>query len=579
MKNKGSVYILVLLSVAIVYIISVGFIYFTTTARKQETMDRHRIIAKYIAESGIQKAKNTISDIFYDDLFDDETQEINHDKLSLLDPEIASDFIKVIEIDDFIEDGELHIAIELLNLTTNPDLASSVEIKPGEEDNFPDRLNIYKSDESGQSSRKLGGYIAILQITSKGIYRGREYILTSNHSIKVTNIAPIGEEYTLFIRGQNEEHLKYGRFVLSNWTVDMEQVSNLINNIQELSGRAEAQIPSSSVDDFSSMLNYVKNFVLMNRDSEIREEASNLLFDLDFRRWGRVRTNGVLHVFLPFFEVDDIINYFVENQYYSKPEVGYAGCYNRLHNTYLGRYTRFEGNIRKHYWRLAPYVLSRHFPVERNDTYTRFSTDSYYPQENPEEFDPTNYILTQPNEIDRFFHQETSENVQLYGTRNQPIEINGLYNIRGNLNIAGYVKGKGALIVQGDVIIEGNIAYSDNKSLLQIISLNNPITIPPMNENITVDGSIFSEESIRGGQKIKINGNLIVENLNRQQGPDARDTIMPGDVEIIYSSFLRNYYARHIYGGISRKPISLYLNELTPREIDMLRSQEEMLYR
>ncbi len=579
MRKKGSVYIMIILSSAVIYIIAMAFVFQMTTLKKQGILDKHRLIAKYLSEAGIERSLNEVSNIFYQPLFKTEPKEINYDKLSLLDPELASEFTKVLEIKNFITGGDIFTSIEILNITANPQLASGLKIVPGEEDTVPERLNIYKVSDSGTSSRKLGGYVATLRITSKGVFNNREYTTTVSKSIKVVNMSPLAEEYTLFIRGKNEEFLKYGKFVLSNWTVDMSEISNLVTQIEEMGQKAHAQIPSTSINDFTSMLNFVKNFVIANRDSEIRREASNLLFNLDFRRWGRIRTNGTLQVFLPFFEVDDIINYFVENQYYSKPEVGYIGCYNRLHNTYLGKYTRFEGNIRKHYYRLAPYILSRHFPVERNDKYTRFSTDSYYPQEKPDEFDPENFVLTKVNDIERFIHQESSRDLKLHGTRTNPIRINGLYNVKGNLNISGFVKGKGAFIVEGNLVLEGNITYTDKSSLMLLLSLNSPILIPPMIENLTIDASIYSKESIRGGKQLKINGNLVVENLNRQQGAEARDTIMPRDVEIDYSKELRNYYARHIYGGVSLKPVNKYLNELTDNTLQRLKLKERNMHK
>ncbi|MFW5781766.1 MAG: hypothetical protein ACOCWO_00585 [Candidatus Muiribacteriaceae bacterium] len=579
MKRNGSVYIIVLLASAVVYIISMGFIFLTTTVGKQEIMDKNRIIAKYLSESGVELGYNEIYNIFYSDLFNKEKKTINYDKLTLLDPELAPEFSKVLEKKRFIEDGDIYVGIEVLNVTTNSQLACNMKVVPGEEEKVPERLNIYKGSEKETSGKLLGGYVATLRLTSKGIYRKREFTTTVTKSIKVINISPIGEEYTLFISGPDEEYLKFGKFTLSNWTVDSEQVSGLVTKIKSIADKAQTQIPNTSVNDFASMLNFVKQFVLFNKDSEIKKEASNLLFNLDFRKWGRIRTNGILHVYLPFFEVDDIINYFVDNKYYSKPEVGYVGCENRLHDLYLGKYTRYEGNIRKHYWRLAPYILTRRFPVERNDKYTRFSTDTYYAQEHPDEKDPENIILTRPTDIERFLHQEANEDLVMHGTRTEPVRLNGLMHIDGSLSISGYVKGRGALIVKGNLIIEGNIKYADNTSMLSLISVNNPIVIKNTVENAEIDGAVYGRQSIQGGKKLKINGNLVVHNLNRQSGPDARDTLMPREVEIIYDKRLRNYYARHIYGGVSLQPKTKYITELTESTLDQLKTKEKNMHK
>jgi|GEM_PF-2346367 len=576
MVNKhGSTYIIALMATAVIYIIAISFVYFSRTSWQQELMDKHRTIAKYLSEAGIERGLNTVYNTFYSPLVDIEKKKLNFEKLNLLDPELASDYSKVLEMKDFIEGGDVYVGIEVLNITADNRLASSIKIVPGEEDKVPERLNIYKQGEDGSSGKKLGGYIATLKVTSKGVFKNREYTTTITKSMKVCNISPLAEEYTLFIHGKKEEYLRYGRFVLSNWTIDMKEVANLVNKIKELGERAKIQLPSTSINDFSSMLNYVKQFVIANKDSDVKQEASKLLFNLDFRKWGRVRTNGTLHVYLPFFEVDDIINYFVENQYYSKPEVGHISCYNRLHNLYLGKYTRYEGNIRKHYYRLAPYILSRRFPVERNDKYTRFSTDSYYPQEHPDEQLPSNFILTKPGDIDKFLYQDTESNLELRGTQMEPVVLNGIYSVEGNLQISGYIKGKGVIIVKGNVILDGNVRKSDDSSLLSIVAINSPIIVRPEAENIELDACIYSKESIKGGKKIKINGNYVVENLNRQSGKDARDTTMPDDFEVVYNDSVRNYYGRHIYGGISLKSKSKYLNELSDSDIDRLKTKQK----
>lgn len=578
-NNKGSVYIIVLLSSAVIYIIAMGFIYMTNSSRKQEIMDRNRIVAKYLSEAGIEKGVNEISEIFYKNLINPETKEVNKEKLQLLDHEKAAKFVKVIRFDDILDDGKTEVVIKLSNITNNTSLGSSLKIIPGEEDKIPDSLNVYKAQKTGTSERKLGGYVARLIITSKGTYSKREYVTTEIRSIKVANVSPIGEEYTLFIEGEKEEFLKYGKFTLSNWTVDMNEVKNLVTQIQEMTSKKNLSVPDTSINDFASSLNFVKNFVLSNKDSDIKKEASAMLFNLDFRRWGRVRTNGTLHVFLPFFEVDDIINYFVENKYYSKPEVGYVGCFNMLHNPYLGKYTRYEGNIRKNYYRLAPYILSRRFPVERSDKYTRFSTDSYYPQEHPDEKSPSNNILTKPGDIDKFIHQNCSSDMVLRGTPSNPITVNGLMNIEGSLTIGGNIKGKGALIVKGTVLIENSIIYNDKSSLVSIISLNNPVIIKNGVENLTLDTCLYSRESIKGGVSMKINGNLVVYNLNRQNGSEARVTDMPKNVEINYRKDLRNYYAKHVYGGISRKGINKYIDSLSENDIEDAERTEKYMYK
>jgi hypothetical protein len=567
------------MSSAVIYIIAMGFIYMTNSTRKQEIMDRNRVIAKYLSQAGIEKSINEIAEIFYSDLLDPETKKVNMEKLNLLDYEKAANFIKVVEFDDLIEGGKTQAVISVTNITNNPSLGSALKIIPGEEDKIPDTVNAYKDQKNGSSDRKLGGYVAKLKITSKGTYSKRHYVTTVTRSLKITNVAPVGEEYTLFIEGEKEEFMKFGKFTLSNWTVDMDQVKNLVNQIQEMSSKKNLQVPDTSINDFASSLNFVKNFVLINKDSEIKKEASALLFNLDFRRWGRVRTNGTLHVFLPFFEVDDIINYFVENKYYSKPEVGYVGCFNMLHNPYLGKYTRYEGNIRKNYYRLAPYILSRRFPVERSDKYTRFSTDSYYPQEHADEKAPSNNILTRPGEIEKFIHQNCPTDLVLRGTPSNPITVNGIMNIEGSLTIGGNIKGKGALIVKGTVLIENNIECKDKTSLVSIISLNNPVIIKNSIENVRIDTCLYSKESVKGGKSLKINGNLVVYNLNRQSGQDARVTDMPKNVEINYNKNLRNYYGKHVYGGISRKSIDNYLDDLSDSDISNAERLQKYMYK
>ena len=76
-----------------------------------------------------------------------------------------------------------------------------------------------------------------------------------------------------------------------------------------------------------------------------------------------------------------------------------------------------------------------------------------------------------------------------------------------------------------------------------------------MNE-AKVEAAIYSKNSITGGEQIKIFGNLVVDELNRQSGEEG-ELIMPKRVMIDYDSGLKSGAGENVCFNISDMIISL----------------------
>lgn len=555
--DRGSLYLLVISLIGIILILGFAWIRNVTHDAKQTNIVKKRFVSFYIASSGIDIAVKKVKDYISLPLIDSEGK-VNWKKLDFLNPEKAKEFKLNFSDDTIIDGGKLDVSIYLKNFN-----ATKFNTQIATEDQLPDDLRRFMKSISSESGKAtvagdgvLGGWEAEMIIRSTGDYYGEKRAIEVVKGIKVTDVTPIASEYTLFIHGSGEENLRSGKFVLSNWRFQSKLSKDLLGLVDFLLQKAAKAIPNVPSADLNQMIAVVKNFVTSTNDSLQKKKANELIMTL--HPWGRIRTNGKLNVYLPFFEVDDVINYFVDNKYYQRPEVGYVGCYNRLHDRYMSKYTRYEGEVSKFYYELAPYVLQKQYPRAKSSKYTRFSTRPYYVEENPEERMPEN--LERVLEYGRKYASVVyPQGQRFFGTKDKPIIVDGIVFVEGEAHLGGYVRGRGMLVVQGEAHIENDVKKYDSDTIFSLVVPKHKVICK--RPSLNFEGCIYSKDSIKSGKMITVTGNLVVENLKREKGGGAANE-MPDIVNINYDPDIRNRMADNLVVTISRSYLSY--KEVTP---------------
>ncbi|MDD5089419.1 MAG: hypothetical protein PHQ23_00725 [Candidatus Wallbacteria bacterium] len=546
--RTGSIYLTVLIMLTILIVFGLAFNKIVSSERHQSSLSRDMLVAGTLSESGINMMLVKIAELEEEPLLKEDGS-VNEKKLSLLNYQRLKDFSLVYSSTDLVEGGKVTVVATVQNYRQTP-----FDCGLNTEEELPLELKPFKIDPKTKvSSSKIGGWEGHLKILSTGEFRKRKYTIEVIKGIKVMDLSPCAPLHTLFIQGRNREVLRTGKFILSNWEFSGPQFTKFSDTLKKLTGQAGEILDKVGGMDLFQLIQVIKSFVMLNTDLDQKNAAEQLIMSL--KPWGYVRHNGVnqneeLSVFLPFFEVDDVINYFVLNPYFQRPEVGYPGCNSRLHDLYMAKYTRYEGNIMKNYYRLAPYILQKQYPREITDKYTRYSTYSYYPTQYADEFHAENFKRYLENSRD-FSCQISTNDQRLVGTRDNPIHLNGLHYIVGDLYLEGVVKGKGTIFVKGgNVKLTGNVEPADDSSCINLF-VSDGYCYLEREGSCEFNGAIYSKQSIKSGKKISIHGNLVVDTLNRQQG-DVGSVVMPENVEIYYQPEIRNIMADNIVISVSR---------------------------
>jgi hypothetical protein len=339
--------------------------------------------------------------------------------------------------------------------------------------------------------------------------------------------------------------LRYGEFVLSNWDFS-ETIGKIIGPLMTEVGDAFDFSKMDSEESNEDVLKDLQDFVSKSNNINLQNRINQVIMKMN--PWAKIRTNGELQVYLPFFEVDDIINYFVDNRFAEMPEVGYVNCNNRLHDRFMGKYTRYEGMVQKYYFELRPYISSGQQKRERHKQYTLFSTRRRYPQQNPSELMPEYLEMINKN-IMQYSNIIIPKNSFLSGSLMHPLSVQGLMSCEQGIRIGGHYKGQGIIYSQkGDIYITSSVIAATKDSLLTIMAPNGRIILPS-DGDIVIDASCCSKESILRGRRVVVNGNLVVENLNRDKG--TAENSMPPVVNVNYDARIRNEAADNVYGFIS----------------------------
>lgn len=547
----GSSYILVLGTISVIFIIGFSFLFSFLSEFSQAFHQGKSQAAYYLAEAGIEKAVYELKNIFRAPLVN-EKNEVNENLLKILDFHTAQDFQMNLSDELSTKDGSRYSArVEFFNLKQTP-FGSNLREKE-----VPPKLEQYKKETSSYANpKKLGGWQGKLKITSVGTVR----MVTSSgtlrdvsrsivviRDIKVADLTPPAPEYTLFISGEKTEYIKEGEFILEHG------LSNLIMIAQGFLDDFQRLLPylKGSMND---MISIVRDFVIKTKFTKPQEKKMEDIFKA-YKVAGRVRTNGVVHIYLPFFEVDDIINYFVSNNYYERPEVGYPFCNNRLHDRFMSWATKFEGDIKKHYYELVPYVIQNQKPTPKVEQYTRWSTFPNYLKQYPNEVEPENLKnILQNAEI--YASEVVPRSLTVLGTRQRPYMLDGITVVKGDLKISGHMEGRGIIMATENISVSGNIELVNDKSLLTLVSQNGRITIPK-SAKLRIQASVFARDSILGGEDVTVLGNFLVQNLNRQEGEDGK-VLMPKKFKVKYDNRIRNIMGDNFWVSISKRDIKRY---------------------
>ena len=568
-KSRGSALFMLLTVVGLLYLFGTMFISYMTQERAQTVKQGDNIVAYYLAEAGIEKALIKMRDLFSEKLLDDKN-EINDRLLSLLDIDRAENFqMKVIIPDgELIKSGQVEVLVEVTDLKLTPFktyIDEYVEV--------PSQLKIYrKENRDTYADKALGGWEGKLRFISTGTFKKSSKRIEVIRDLKVSDLTPPGENYTLFVSGKKDEWLKDGEFRCRNWSV-VRSLKEMIDDVIKKTNEAFQETLGNSAEalfwepNTVSMINFegdikikvlkvIRKLVMSVTDIKLKDFVDTTIQNLHPYLWGKIRTNGRLHVYLPFFAADDIINYFEDNSIFShqRPEIGYLFCNNQIHDPYLSKYTYYEGEIIRYYQKLKPYVLGiTETPYPSSDPYTintKFDFVSRYPNK------------LEPLQLDRiqkhakeYCHEYCEGDLILKGTYAKPALVWGIIYVQGNVYIGGRISGQGMIVTEGNITITENLTHDNAKSFLSLVALNGFVTFPTVQSKMKIESAIYAKNSLKGGHQVSILGNLVVENLNRQEKEDGA-VLMPKRVFIQYDSNLKSQTGNNICFNISERILS-----------------------
>jgi hypothetical protein len=565
LRRKGSAMFLLLTVVGILYVFGMMLINYMTQERAQTNKLGENLQSFYLAEAAVEKAMIKLRDVFSQPLL--EEGEVNDEMLSLLDIDRTENFSIIVRINDgeLIKGGTAEVRVHISDLKLTP-----FKTYIDEYENVPDILKIYcKEDKDTYSDKALGGYEGLLRFEAVGKFKNAQKKLEVIRELKVSDLTPPAENYTLFVQSRKDEYLRHGEFMCRNWSVTR-ALKELIDDLalktnhafKETMGTAAGELfwepnMASNVSFEGEIkrrtLTVIKNLVMNTSDIKIKDFVDNSIQKLHPYLWGKIRTNGRLHVYLPFFAADDIINYFEDNSIFShqRPEIGYLFCSNQIHDPYLSKYTYYEGEIIKYYQKLKPYMLGvTETPYPSSDPYT-INTKFDFVSRFPDKLEPMQLARIK-KDGKNYCHEFHERDLRLQGTYSRPAFAMGIIYVQGDVFLGGRIRGKGMIITEGDIIIEDSLVYDGADAFLSLVALNGKIKVNDSLKSAKVESAIYAKKSMVGGEKVNIFGNLVVDTLNRQDGEDG-PLIMPKKVMIEYDSKLKSEVGSNVCFNISRQ--------------------------
>ncbi|HOT30470.1 MAG TPA: hypothetical protein PLU72_20015, partial [Candidatus Ozemobacteraceae bacterium] len=555
---RGSAMFLLLTVVGLLYIFGTMFVTYMTQERAQTAKQGDGIVAYYLAEAGIEKAQVKMRELFTEKLLKD--GEINDRLLALLDIDRAENFQLKIEIADgeLIKNGAAEVLVEVTNLKLTP-----FKTYIDEYEEVPSPLKIYrKQNRDTYADKALGGWEGNLRFISTGTFKKTSRKVEMIRDLKVSDLTPPAENYTLFVSGKKDEYIKEGEFRVRNWSVVRslkEMIDEVVKRTNEavqetLGNNAEAlfwepntvNMISFEGDVKVKVLKVIRKLVMSVTDVKIKDYVDTTIQNLHPYLWGKIRTNGRLHVYLPFFAADDIINYFEDNSIFShqRPEIGYLFCNNQLHDPYLSKYTYYEGEIIRYYQKLKPYVLGiTETPYPSSDPYT-INTKFDFTSRHPDKLMPLQLERIRKH-AKEYAHEFYEGDLNVKGTYARPASLWGIIYVQGNVYIGGRISGQAMIVTEGNVILTDNVIHDSADSFLSVVALNGLVTFRQGMTKAKVESAIYAKNSIKGGEQISILGNLAVENLNRMEKEEG-PVLMPKRVFINYDSNLKSQTGNNV---------------------------------
>lgn len=569
-SSNGNALFMLLSVVGILYLFGSFFISYMTAEVHQSHRQSDNLVAYYLAEAAIEKAYVKLRELFSQKLLDSQN-EINEKLLDLLDIDRAENFKLRVEISDgeLIKNGGAEAIVEVNNLKPTPFKAYIDEYI-----DVPSQLKVYrKQNRDTYADKALGGWEGSLKFVVSSYYKKAKKRIELIRDIKVSDLTPPAENYTLFISGKKDEYLKEGEFICRNWSV-VRSLKEMIDEIikktnkafQETFGKTAESLfwdpKSINMINFEGeakvkVLKVIRKLVMSETDVKIKDYVDETIQNLHPYMWGKIRTNGRLHVYLPFFAADDIINYFEDNSIFShqRPEIGYLFCNNQLHDPYLSKYTYYEGEIIKYYQKLKPYVLGiTETPYPSSDPYT-INTKFDFVTRYPDKLQPLQYERIKKFAKD-YCHEMYENDLILQGTYTKPAKVWGIIYVKGNLYIGGRISGRAMIVVEGNIILTDNVIKDSAASFLSLVALNGEVLFDKRISKAKVEAAIYAKNSIKGGEQIIIFGNLVVENLNRMEKEDG-PVLMPKRVMIQYDANLKSQIGNNVCFNISKRILGL----------------------
>ncbi len=562
--RRGSAIFMLLTIVGVLYIFGTMLINYMTQERAQTARLGESMQAFYLAESAVEKGMIKMRELFSQKLLTD-GGEINDKILALLDIDRAENFSLRIKINDgeLITGGSAEVLIEVNNLRLTP-----FKTYIDEYEEVPAALKVYrKENRDTYADKALGGWEGLLRFEATGRYRNAEKKIEVIRELKVTDLTPPAENYTLFVSNRKDEYLRHGEFRCRNWSV-VRELKSLIDDLAKKTRDAFQETLGNTAGDFFwepnmasnvgfegdmkiRTLKVIRKLVMSVSDIKIKDFVDISIQKLHPYLWGKIRTNGRLHVYLPFFAADDIINYFEDNSIFShqRPEIGYLFCSNQLHDPYLSKYTYYEGEIIRYYQKLKPYVLGiTETPYPSSDPYT-MNTKFDFVSRYPDKLEPMQLDRIKKDAKD-YCHEFIERDLTLQGTYSKPASVWGLIYVQGDLHIGGRISGQGMIVTEGDIFITENVVHDSAASFLSLVSLKGTVRLAKGLNNAKIESAIYAKESLIGGEEVNIFGNLVVDSLNRQKGEEG-PLIMPKRVVINYDSNLKAEVGTNVCFNIS----------------------------
>lgn len=587
MRSRRGDTLYILFSVLVVLFImglSLSWVY-----QQQVTQVGHiggRLQVHYLALAGIDRATTAVRSALDSPLVktqkvnEKDEMEIDQNVLNLLDPERAKEWARSFEFKDgeIVAGGTCRVVAEILDVTKNEFFTYIDRVEK-----IPPGLEAYreKRDEEDNpvlGALPLGGWSGRLKITATATYQGARTVVEAVKDVKVIDITPPAPDHTLFIHGKKTEYLKDGFFVLSNLTLP-DQVADLIHgltirmndvlslpdisrdkkawltNVEAITKRlVVADAEGDNPEALKLLAELTEHVAKSGGDEKIKDMVDNIILSLNPRDWGRVRTNGVLQVYLPFFAPDDIINYFADASIFGqqRPEVGYQNNYNRLHDPYLSVYTHYEGYIYKNFRRLNPPVMGKPEPPmvvapQRYTINTRMNYVLRYPEREP----VPNLERLEKNALKhatRVFKSGTF----LSGTKEAPIELDGIWFARETVRISGFYKGNGMIVCEKDIVITDHLKRADENApnWISLVAIGGDVKLGRTIGRTVAECGIYAKDGLKGTRSagLTLLGNLAVEELDRPH--------MPKWFEVRFNPQLKNHTADNLMGAVSHRFIS-----------------------